>query len=257
MILAAIFAPVLAPYSPLELAPREQFQAPSWQHPFGTDEFGRDLLSRVIYGSRVSLIGGGGAVVLAGLLGISLGMAAGYVRGLTETVLTRFFDLVLAFPAILLAIGAIAVLGRSTQSAIIAIGLVNMPAFARLTRASVLAEAEKEYVQAVRGLGANPRHILLRTLLPNVLPPVMVLASIAMASAILLEASLSFLGLGTQPPTPSWGNMVSAGRTYLSNAAWYGIFPGAFIVLLILGLNLLGDGLRDALDPRQRSTRSG
>jgi peptide/nickel transport system permease protein len=142
MILAAIFAPLLAPYSPLELAPRDQFQAPSWRHPFGTDEFGRDLLSRVIYGSRVSLIGGGGAVVLAGLLGITLGMTAGYVRGRTETILTRFFDLVLAFPAILLAIGAIAVLGRSTQSAIIAIGLVNMASFARLTRASVLAEAE-------------------------------------------------------------------------------------------------------------------
>jgi peptide/nickel transport system permease protein len=184
-------------------------------------------------------------------------MIAGYFRGRTEIVLARLFDLILAFPAVLLAIAAIAVLGRSTQSAVIAIGLINLPAFARLARASVLAETEKEYVEAERSLGAGHRHVLLRTLLPNVLPSVMVLASVAMASAILLEASLSFLGLGTQPPAPSWGNMVSAGRLYLSNAAWYGVFPGAFIVVLILGLNLLGDGLRDALDPRARRRTPG
>ncbi len=250
MTVVAILAPVFAPYPPLELAPREQFQAPSWRHPFGTDEFGRDLFSRVIHGSRISLIAGGGAVLLAAVAGVTLGMAAGYFRGRTESVLAGLFDLILAFPAVLLAIAAIAILGRSTQSAIIAIGVINLPAFGRLARASVLAEAEKEYVEAERSLGARHRHILVRTLLPNVLPPVMVLASVSMASAILLEASLSFLGLGTQPPAPSWGNMVSAGRQYLSNAAWYGVFPGAFIVVLILGLHLLGDGLRDALDPR-------
>jgi peptide/nickel transport system permease protein len=250
MALVAVFAPAIAPYPPLELAPREQFEAPSWQHPFGTDEIGRDLFSRVVYGSRISLIAGGGAVLLAAVVGVSLGMLAGYFRGLTEAILARLFDLILAFPAVLLAIAAIAVLGRSTQSAVIAIGLINVPAFGRLARASVLGESEKEYVEAERSLGAGHGHILLRTLLPNVLPSVMVLASVAMASAILLEASLSFLGLGTQPPAPSWGNMVSAGRTYLSNAAWYGVFPGLAILALILGLNLLGDGLRDALDPR-------
>ncbi len=257
MALVAVFAPLIAPHPPLELSPREQFRAPSREHPFGTDEFGRDLFSRVIYGSRISLIAGGGAVLLAAVGGVTLGMLAGYFRGLTEAILARLFDLILAFPAVLLAIAAIAVLGRSTQSAVIAIGLINVPAFARLARASVLTEAEKEYVEAERSLGAGHRHILLRTLLPNVLPSVMVLASVAMASAILLEASLSFLGLGTQPPAPSWGNMVSAGRTYLSNAEWYGLFPGLMIVALILGLNLLGDGLRDALDPRGGRRRSG
>ena len=256
MALVAIFAPLLAPYPPLELAPKEQFRAPSWSHPFGTDEFGRDLLSRVIHGSRISLIAGGGAVLLAAVFGITLGMLAGYFRGATEAILSRLFDLILAFPAVLLAIAAIAILGRSTQSAVIAIGVINVPAFARLARASVLAEAKKEYVEAERSLGAGHGHILLRTLLPNVLPPVMVLASVAMASAILLEASLSFLGLGTQPPAPSWGNMVSAGRTYLRNAEWYALFPGLMIALLILGLNLLGDGLRDALDPRGGRKRS-
>lgn len=256
MVLVAIFAPLIAPDPPLELSPREQFRAPSWDHPFGTDEFGRDLLSRVIYGSRISLIAGGGAVLLAALVGVTLGMLAGYFRGVTEAILARLFDLILAFPAVLLAIAAIAILGRSTQSAVIAIGLINVPAFARLARASVLTEAEKEYVEAERSLGAGHWHILLRTLLPNVLPSVMVLASVAMASAILLEASLSFLGLGTQPPSPSWGNMVSAGRTYLRNAEWYGVFPGLMIVVLILGLNLLGDGLRDALDPRGGKKRT-
>ncbi|MGH2561335.1 MAG: ABC transporter permease [Thermomicrobiales bacterium] len=257
MVLEAIFAPLIAPYPPLELAPREQFQPPSWSRPFGSDEFGRDLLSRVIYGSRISLIAGGGAVLLGALIGVSLGMIAGYCRGLTETILARLFDLILAFPAVLLAIAAIAVLGRSTQSAVIAIGLINVPAFARMARASVLTESEKEYVEAVRSVGAGHWHLLVRTLLPNVLPPVMVLASVAMAAAILLEASLSFLGLGTQPPAPSWGNMVSAGRTYLSNAPWYGVFPGLFIMVLILGLNLLGDGLRDALDPRRQRRFKG
>lgn len=253
----AILAPAIAPYPPLELAPRDQFRPPSWSHPFGTDEFGRDLFSRVIYGSRISLVAGGGAVLLAALVGVSLGMLAGYFRGPTETVLSRLFDLILAFPAVLLAIAAIAVLGRSTQSAIIAIGIINVPAFARLARASVLTETEKDYVEAERSVGAGHGHILSRTLLPNVLPPVMVLASVAMAYAILLEASLSFLGLGTQPPAPSWGNMVSAGRTYLSNAAWYAVFPGIFIVVLILGLNMLGDGLRDALDPRGTRPSTG
>jgi peptide/nickel transport system permease protein len=257
MILMAVLAPVIAPYPPLELAPRDQFAPPSWSHPFGTDEFGRDLFSRVIYGSRISLIAGGGAMLLGALVGVTLGMLAGYFRGRTDMLLSRLLDLILAFPAVLLAIAAIAILGRSTQSAIIAIGIINVPAFGRLARASVLTESERDYVEAARSLGAGHRHLLLRTLLPNVLPPVMVLASVAMAYAILLEASLSFLGLGTQPPAPSWGNMVSAGRTYLSNAEWYAVFPGIFIVVLILGLNLLGDGLRDALDPRGARKTAG
>lgn len=162
----------------------------------------------------------------------------------------RGLDLILAFPAVLLAIGAITVMGRSTQSATVAIALITVPTFARLARASVLGELGKEYVEAVRGLGAGHGHLLWRTLLPNVLPPVLALASVAIAHATLLEASLSFLGLGTQPPEPSLGNMVNAGRIYLRNAPWYGVFPGLFIMLLILGLNLAGDALRDALDPR-------
>jgi len=255
MVILAIFAPLIAPHSPVEPHPRDQFAAPSWTHPFGTDEVGRDLFSRVVFGSRISLIAGGAAVLFGAILGVILGMVAGFKGGWVETILTRFFDLLLAFPAVLLAIAAIAVLGRSTQSAVIAIGIINIPSFARVARAAVLSEVEKEYVEAVRSFGASNFHVLFRTLLPNVLPSIMVLASVAMATAIMLEASLSFLGLGTQPPSPSWGNMVSAGRTYLSNAAWYGIFPGMFIMLLVLGLNQLGDGLRDALDPRSHDRK--
>jgi peptide/nickel transport system permease protein len=249
-----IVSPLLTPHSPLATAPREQFQPPSAAHFFGTDELGRDIFSRVLYGIRVSLIAGGGAVLLATSTGVVLGMFAGYLRGPTETILMRVLDLILAFPAVLLAIAAVAVLGRSTQSAIIAIALINVPTFARLARASALAEMGKEYVEAARGLGAGHGHLLSKTLLPNVLPPILALTSVAMANAVLLEASLSFLGLGTQPPEPSLGNMVNAGRVYLRNAPWYGMFPGLLIMVLILGLHLLGDALRDALDPRGKNT---
>jgi peptide/nickel transport system permease protein len=248
----AVLAPLIAPHPPLETSPREQFRPPSTQHLFGTDELGRDILSRVLYGIRVTLVAGGGAVLMAIIVGVSLGMLAGYLRGPLEAVLMRLLDLVLAFPAVLLAIGAIAVLGRSTQSAIIAIALITVPTFARLARASVLAETGKEYVQAARALGAGHGHLLGRTLLPNVLPPILALTSVAMAHATLLETSLSFLGLGTQPPEPSLGTMVNAGRIYLRNAPWYGVLPGLFIMALILGLNLAGDALRDAFDPRTK-----
>lgn len=254
MVALAAAAPLVAPFPPLELNPRDQFASPSRAHLFGTDEFGRDLFSRAIYGSRISLIAGGGAVSLAATFGVFLGLIAGYFRGRTESMLMRLFDLILAFPAVLLAIAAIAILGRSTQSAIVAIALINIPAFGRLTRATVLAESGKDYLDAAKSLGASDGHIIRRTLLPNVLPPILVLASVAMAYAILLEAALSFLGLGAQPPAPSWGNMVSAGRVYLSNAPWYGVFPGLLIVVLILGLNALGDALSEALDP-QRARR--
>jgi peptide/nickel transport system permease protein len=252
MVALAVLAPLVAPYPPLETSPREQFRPPSPQHLFGTDEFGRDILSRVLYGIRVTLVAGGGAVLLAITVGVSLGMLAGYLRGPLEAVMMRLLDLVLAFPAVLLAIGTIAVLGRSTQSAIIAIALITVPTFARLARASILAETGKEYVQAARALGAGHGHLLGRTLLPNVLPPIVAFTSVAMAHATLLETSLSFLGLGTQPPDPSLGTMVNAGRIYLRNAPWYGVFPGLFIMALILGLNLAGDALRDALDPRTK-----
>jgi peptide/nickel transport system permease protein len=252
LIIVALLAPRIAPYDPLVMHPPDRFAPPSATYPMGTDEFGRDILSRILYGSRISLSVGLISIAIATLIGVTVGLIAGYESGWFDTATMRFFDALLAFPAILLAIVVLAVLGPGSVTAMLAIAIVNIPAFARLTRANVLVEKEKEYVLAAQCIGARPRRVVFRGILPNVVSTLLVQITISIASAVLLEASLSFLGLGTPLPAPSWGSMLSIGRGYLIQAPWYGIFPGLAITLLVMGLYLLGDGLRDALDPHRQ-----
>ncbi len=226
---------------PLTTVPSEAFQGPSSGHPFGTDELGRDLYARVVYGARVSLGTAIAVVLLAAAVGIPLGLIAGYREGALDALLMRLVDVVLAFPAILLAMGLIAVLGQGWLNGAVAVTVVSIPAFARLTRASVLAEKQREYVLAARTIGAGQGRIMARTILPNCLGPLLVQAAFVATSAILLEAALSFLGLGVKPPTPSWGQMLSAGKTNLYRAWWYGFFPGLALTLVVLCLNTLGE----------------
>ena len=248
----ALIAPVLAPYDPLEMHADDRFQAPSATYPLGTDEFGRDILSRILLGSRVAFSVGLVSVGIATLIGVTIGLIAGYVEGLFDAVIMRFFDALLAFPAILLTIVILAVLGPGSLNAILAIAIVTTPAFARLTRANVLVEKNKDYVEAARTIGASPARIIFRNILPNTVSTILVLITVSLAAAVLLESALSFLGLGTPLPAPSWGSMLSIGRGYLPVAPWYGIFPGLAIMSLVMGFYLLGDGLRDALDPRRQ-----
>ncbi len=248
--LSAAFAGVLAPYDPLEMRVRERLQPPSPAHPFGTDDFGRDILSRVVYGSRVSLQVGLVAVGIACAVGVPAGLVAGYAGGLVDGVIMRVMDSILAFPAILLAIAIMALLGPSTGNVMVAIGIVYTPVFARVVRGATLSVKACDYVEAARALGAGELRILLRHVLPGTLDPAIVQTSLALAYAILAEAALSFLGLGTQPPEPTWGSMLSFGRQWIQEAPWFTFFPGLAIFLTVLSLNLVGDGLRDALDPR-------
>ncbi len=248
--LIALFAPVVAPYDPLEQDGRAELAAPSAAHLFGTDELGRDLLSRVIYGSRTSIMVGVLAVTLGSLIGVTSGLAAGYVGGWLDTVIMRLWDVLLAFPAILIGIAIAAMLGPGATNAAIALAVVSIPQFSRITRASVLGEKQRDYVQAARSIGVRGIGIAIRHILPNTVSPFLVQLSLAMGYAVLLEAGLSFLGLGTQPPNPSWGGMLNASRTYLRDAPYYAIFPGIALSILLLGLNFLSDALRDALDPK-------
>jgi len=252
LLLLAILAPAIAPYDPLEMHAPDRFQPPSRTYLMGTDEFGRDIFSRILIGSRISFSVGLVSIAIATILGVLVGLAAGYFGGWFDTVTMRFFDALLAFPAILLAIVILAILGPGSFTVILAVAIVNVPAFARLTRANVLAEKEREYIEATRAVGASASRIIFRHILPNVSSTLLVQITVSVASAVLLEAALSFLGLGTPPPAPSWGSMLSVGRGYLPLAPWYGIYPGLAITLLVMGLYLLGDGLRDALDPRRQ-----
>ena len=241
-------------YSPFE--PRfAPFAPPSAAHPFGTDSLGRDVLARTLYGAKVSVQVAVTAVTVAAVVGSPLGIVAGYVGGVVETALMRAVDVMLGFPALVLAIGLVAALGFSLTNVIIALGIVYVPQFARIARSTALSVSEEEYVDAARALGYSRRHIVLREVLPNCLSPLLVQASLLMAFAIIAEASLSFLGLGVQPPTPTWGQMVSSGSGYLTQAPWISLFPGLAILVTVLGFNLVGDGLRDALDPRESSER--
>ena len=246
----ALFAPLLAPYDPLAQDLYNRLMPPSWDHPFGTDDFGRDILSRVIYGSRISLRIGVVAVVIALVLGTTIGLVAGYWGGVLDQLLMRLMDLLLAFPSILLAIGIVAILGPGLENAMLAIGLVAVPQYARLVRASALSVREMDYVQASRALGAGHTRILLVAILPNCLAPLIVQATLGLATAILDAAGLSFLGLGAQPPMPEWGAMLSNGRELIVRAPWVLTFPGVAIFLTVLAFNLFGDGLRDSLDPK-------
>jgi peptide/nickel transport system permease protein len=249
-VLLAAFGPLIAPYSPIQQFPGSELGPPSARFPLGTDSIGRDLLSRVIFGTRVSLLVGVIAVALGAGLGGTGGLVAGYAGGLSAAVIMRLSDAVFAVPAVLLGIAFAAAFGASATTVAVTLGIATMPTFARLTRAAVLAERSKEYVLAARTLGATPPRLMVRHILPNILGPLLVQAGLTMAAAVLLEAGLSFLGLGTQPPLPSWGVMLSESRQYLRQAPWYGIFPGIAVTLLVLGLNSLSDALRDALDPR-------
>ncbi len=246
----ALFAPFLAPYDPLSQDLYNRLAAPSLSHPFGTDDFGCDILSRVIYGSRISLRIGVVAVVISLALGTTIGLIAGYWGGMLDQVLMRMMDLLLAFPSILLAIGIVAIIGPGLENAMLAIGIVAVPQYARLVRASALSVREMDYVQAARALGAGDLRILLVAVLPNCLAPLIVQSTLGLATAILDAAGLSFLGLGAQPPVPEWGAMLSNGRELILRAPWVLTFPGVAIFFTVLAFNLLGDGLRDALDPK-------
>jgi peptide/nickel transport system permease protein len=249
-VVVAVLAPILAPYPPEETHPNWKLYPPNEYFLFGTDEFGRDILSRIMYGAQISLEVGLISVTLALLAGAISGLVAGFFGGWSDALIMRCMDVLFAFPAILLAIGIMAVLGTGIGNAILAIGIVYAPAFARLTRASVLSLKEMEFVQSARLMGSNDARILQRHVLPNILAPLIVQISFSLSTAILTEAALSFLGLGTPPSVASWGSMLSASRRYVELDPWPAIFPGLAIMLLVLGFNLFGDGLRDVLDPR-------
>ena len=243
-------APLLAPYDPVATDFATVLAPPSWTHPFGTDDIGRDILSRVIHGSRVSLEAGLFTVAVALVVGLPLGLAAGFVGGRVDDLIMRAVEVILSFPTLVLALGITAILGPKLIHALFAIGVVFVPHFARLIRGQVLAVKENDFVAAATALGATDLRVVVLHVLPNCIAPLLVQSSFSISFAILTEAALSFLGLGTQPPTPSWGIMLSTARAYLEQAPWLGAFPGLAIFLTVLGFNLLGDGIRDALDPR-------
>ena len=252
MIFVGIFAPYLSPYNPTKMAPRIRREAPSKEHWLGTDRLGRDMLSRLVWGARVSLIIGVLAVAVAMVVGLTVGMLSGYYGGLLDEVLMRIMDVIFAFPSLLLAIALIAVTGPSMRNIIFVVAVIRIPRFARILRASVLSLKQKEFVEAARALSKSDIGIMWQHILPNCIAPLTVEASLSVATAIITESALSFLGLGVRPPTPSWGQMIADGRSELFTAPWIVIFPGLAIMLTVLGYNLLGDGLRDALDPKLR-----
>jgi peptide/nickel transport system permease protein len=247
--MGAMFAPWLTPYDPAKIAPREALQAPSMGHPLGTDHFGRDQLSRILYGGSVSLRTGLIAVAIGASVGIILGSLAGYRGGWTDETISRLLDVMLAFPGILLALAVVAVLGPDLWNLMIAVGVGSIPGFARLVRGQLLAGREFDYVLAARALGCSDVLIVVRHLLPNVMAPIVVYGTLAIATAILAGASLSYLGLGAKPPTPDWGLMLAESRDQFQRAWWLATFPGLAIMATVVSINLLGDGLRDAFDP--------
>jgi peptide/nickel transport system permease protein len=251
-IAVAILAGVLSPYDPIATSWSAVRKAPSAAHWFGTDEIGRDVLSRVIFGTRASLLAGVVSVSIALAFGVPIGLAAGYLGGWIDALISRMTDAMLACPFLILAIALAAFLGPSLANAMIAIGISATPIFIRLTRAQVLQVKVEDYVEAARAIGNSHLRIALRHILPNVVPPLIVQATLAIAAAVIAEAALSFLGLGQQPPAPSWGSMLNTAKNYIDNAPWMAIWPGMSIFLLVLSFNLLGDGLRDAFDPRSR-----
>lgn len=252
ILMCAIFAPWVAPYSPYDLDVVTMLQSPSLAHPLGTDELGRDLLSRTIYAARISMEVAFIAASVGLVCGTLIGVAAAYFGGIIDLVLMRFMELLFSFPAILLAVVLMASLGTSILNAMIAIGIVFIPGFSRLGRAATEVVLREQYVESARAIGMGHGRIVFREILPNILAPLLVEAAVAFSYAILLESALSFLGLGAQPPEPSWGNMLNTGRGFMAQAPWLSIVPGAAIFLSVLGFNLIGDGLRDVLDPHMR-----
>jgi len=253
-VLVALLAPLLAPYDPLQANFLAIRKPPSWAHPFGTDDVGRDVLARVIYGARSSLLAGVVSVSIAVAIGVLFGLAAGYIGGVFDLLAMRLIDAMLAIPSLVLAIALAAFLGPNLTNAMIAIGITATPAFVRLTRAQVMAVKVETYVEAAVSVGDTHLQLLTRHILPNAINPIIVQVTLAISTAIIAEASLSFLGLGQQPPSPSWGSMLNAARGFLSQAPWMAIWPGAAIFVVVVSFNLLGDGLRDLLDPRETVT---
>lgn len=249
LILGAILAPYVTRYDPIEIVPAERLKPPSAQYWFGTDQFGQDIYTRIVYGSRISLRMGIVSVTIAAILGVTSGLLSGFFGGRTDTIIMRIADITLAFPGILLALVIIAVLGPSLFNAMVAVGISAAPTYARVTRGMVLTTKADVFVEAAVCIGCRPQRIISRHILPNILGPIVVVATLGVAGAIIAGAALSFLGLGAVPPTPEWGLMLSGGRNYLRAAPWITTFPGLAIMVTVLAINLLGDGLRDALDP--------
>lgn len=250
LIVASVFGPLVSSYDPIRMAPERSLQAPSAEHPFGTDDFGRDILTRVLEGGRISLRVSLIAVGIGAGIGLIVGLAAGYLGGAVDFAVMRVVDLMLTFPGILLALLIMTVLGPGLPNVMLAVGLADIPVYVRLVRSTVLSAREHGYVEAARSIGCGPWVIMTRHILPNIVAPLIVVTTLEIANAILLTATLSFLGMGAQPPTPEWGAMLNEGRRYLRSAWWMITFPGVAIMLTVLGVNLLGDGLRDVLDPR-------
>ncbi len=252
-VLSAVFAPLLTPYDPVALNALDRLQGPSAAHPLGTDQYGRDNLARILYGGRTSLFVAGASILFATLVGGTLGLLAGYLRGAFDVLTMRVTDVLLSFPAILLAIALIAFYGNSVVNLVLAIGIVYTGPFVRVARAAVFTVREELYVEAARALGARGLRVVLLAILPNITAPLIVEITLRLAYAVLTEASLAFLGLGPPPPTPSWGQMIAEGQRFLALSPWSAVAPGLVIMVTVLGFNLLGDGIRDLTDPRLRS----
>jgi peptide/nickel transport system permease protein len=250
IILIAVLAPFLSPHDPLEMNYSGTLQSPSGNHFFGTDEFGRDVFSRILYGTRYALIIGLGVVLLESAIGVTLGILAGYFGGIVDGIIMRIVDIMLSIPSLILAIALAGILGGGLKNTIIAIGIIMWGQFARLVRGETLLIMEEPYIEAAKSLGISDLHIIFKHILPNALSPLIVYTTLSMPSAILISASLSFLGVGVQPPTPEWGLMVSEGRDLIGSAWWISTFPGLAIMMISLTLNVVGDALRDALDPK-------
>jgi peptide/nickel transport system permease protein len=252
LVLVSALASLLAPFAPLLMNPKQSLATPSWSHLLGTDLFGRDVLSRLLYGGRITLAVAGAAVAVSAPVGVALGLVSGYAGGQVDSILMRLVDMLLAFPRILLALCVVAVLGVGSANVVLAVGISGISGYARLVRSAVLSAKELPYVEAAKVTGCSSVRVMVRHLLPNVLAPILVLATLDVGSAVLSGSSLSFLGVGAQPPAPEWGLMLNEGRAHLMDAPWTSLAPGLAIMLAVLAVNLLGDGLRDALDPRVR-----
>jgi peptide/nickel transport system permease protein len=250
MVVVSIAAPLLTPYKPVKMSPSDRLQPPSIEHPFGTDQLGRDVLSRVMHGGRLSLPMGAAPIAIAALIGLMLGLVSGFYGGWVDLAIMRIVDVWIAFPPILLALAIVTILGTGLINIMIALGIAWIPYYARMVRGSVLEAKEQVYVDAARALGGVEARILLRHVLPNVLTPILVMASMGVANAILAGAALSFLGLGAQAPAPEWGTSLADARQFIRLGWWVGMFPGLAIAITVLGANLMGDGIRDALDPK-------